>query len=229
MNAALLHEPLTRSVEDYLKTIYRLSQKGQPATTNDIAHQLDLSAPSVSGMIKRLSEQGLLEHIPYKGVVLTLEGRHAALRTIRRHRIIEAYLVAFLGYGWETVHEEAESLEHAVSDMLIERMAEALGNPRFDPHGDPIPDPDGSVSELVYTPLTEIPAGESVEIRQADTSQPDRLRYIASFGLKPGTRVTVVDRQPFRGPITVEVGGQSQVLGHEIAMLLLCARPEIAS
>ena len=135
----------------------------------------------------------------------------------------------FLGYGWETVHEEAERLEHAVSEMLIERMAEALGNPRFDPHGDPIPDPDGSVSELVYTPLTEIPAGESIEIRQADTSQPDRLRYIASFGLKPGARVTIVDRQPFQGPITVQVGGQSHVLGHEIARLLLCARPEIAA
>src|SRR4029453_4191093 len=101
-------------------------------------------------------------------------------------------------------------------------------NPRFDPHGDPIPDPDGSVSELFYTPLSEIPAGESVEIRQADTSQPDRLRYIASFGLKPGTRVTVVDHQPFQGPITVQVGGESHILGHEIAMLLLGPRPGIA-
>src|SRR5262245_8955556 len=103
MNSATFHEPLTRSVEDYLKAIYRLSQKGQPATTNDIAHQLELSAPSVSGMVKRLSEQGLLEHVPYKGVVLTLDGRHAALRTIRRHRIIEAYMVDFLGSGWENL------------------------------------------------------------------------------------------------------------------------------
>lgn len=229
MHGTISQEPLTRSVEDYLKAIYRLSHKGGPATTTEIAHFLELSPPSVSGMIKRLSEQGLLEHIPYKGVELTMEGRRAALRTIRRHRLIEAYLVAFLGYGWETVHEEAERLEHAVSDMLIERMAEALGNPRFDPHGDPIPAPDGSISELVYTPLSEIPVGESVEIRQADTSQSDRLRYIASFGLKPGARVQVVDRQPFQGPITVKAGGKRHVLGHEIAMLLLCARPQVSA
>jgi DtxR family Mn-dependent transcriptional regulator len=229
VSAAISHEPLTRSVEDYLKAIYHLSHKGQPATTNDIAHQLDLAAPSVSGMIKRLSEQGFLEHVPYKGVLLTLEGRRAALRTIRRHRLIEAYLVAFLGYGWETVHDEAERLEHAVSDTLIERMAGALGNPGFDPHGDPIPAPDGSIKELVYTPLTDIPVGEVVEIRQADTSQPDRLRYIASFGLKPGAQVVVIDRQPFQGPITVKSGGRRHVLGHEIAMLLLCARPELSA
>src|SRR6266850_8454734 len=135
MHAALSHEPLTRSVEDYLKAIYRLTLKGQSASTNDIAHHLELSAPSVSGMIKRLSEQGLLEHTPYKGVELTAEGRRVALRILRRHRLIEAYLVAFLGYGWETVHEEAERLEHAVSERLIERLAAALGNPRFDPHG----------------------------------------------------------------------------------------------
>jgi len=229
MQATIAHEPLTRSVEDYLKAIYRLSVKGQAATTSDIAHHLDLSAPSVSGMIRRLSEQGLLEHVPYKGVLLTAEGRRLALRMVRRHRIIEAYLVEFLRYGWENVHPEAERLEHAVSDVLIERMAGALGNPRFDPHGDPIPAPDGSIAELVYTPLTDIPSGETVEIRQADTSQPDRLRYIASFGLKPGARVLVIDHQPFQGPITVKVGGKRHVLGHEIAMLLLCARPEVSA
>jgi DtxR family Mn-dependent transcriptional regulator len=225
MSAAVYNEPLTRSVEDYLKAIYRLSADGQPASTSAIAQHLELAAPSVSGMIKRLSEQGLLEHEPYKGVVLTVEGRRLALRMVRRHRILEAYLVGFLGYGWEDVHAEAEQLEHAVSDVLIERMASALGNPRFDPHGDPIPAPDGTISELVYTPLTEIPEGETAEIRRVDTSQPDRLRYIAGFGLTPGSPVRVVDRQPFRGPITVEVRGARHVLGSEIAGLLLCARP----
>ena len=139
MNAAIGHEPLTRSVEDYLKVIYSLSPEGRTASTSDIAHRLELSAPSVSGMIKRLSEQGLLEHIPYKGVQLTAEGRRAALRMIRRHRILEAYLVARLGYTWDAVHEEADRLEHAVSEGLIERMAEALGNPDADPHGEPDP------------------------------------------------------------------------------------------
>src|SRR5690349_5229776 len=147
MHAALINEPLTRSVEDYLKAIYRLSAAGQPAATSQIANLLELSAPSVSGMIKRLSEQGLLEHVPYKGVQLTAEGRRAALRMVRRHRMIEAYLVEFLGYSWDTVHEEAERLEHAVSDALVERMAAALGHPDVDPHGDPIPAADGSVDE----------------------------------------------------------------------------------
>src|SRR5215212_10503666 len=129
MSPAATAESLTRSVEDYLKAIYRLSPTGQPASTSQIAHLLELSAPSVSGMVKRLSEQGLLEHVPYKGVQLTEEGRRAALRMLRRHRLIEAYLVEFLGYPWDTVHAEAERLEHAVSDMMIERMAGALGNP----------------------------------------------------------------------------------------------------
>ena len=138
---------LTRSVEDYLKTIYRLSLDGQPAATSEIARVLELAPPSVSGMIRRLSEQGLLAHVPYRGVELTAEGRRAALRMVRRHLLIEAYLVARLGYTWDTVHEEAERLEHAVSDALIERMAVALGNPKFDPHGDPIPDDQGHVAE----------------------------------------------------------------------------------
>lgn len=227
MHAAATYEPLTRSVEDYLKAIYHLSLKGQPATTSEIAQRLELSAPSVSGMVKRLSEQGLLAHVPYRGVELTAEGRRVALRMLRRHRVIEAYLVAFLKYGWEQVHQEAERLEHAVSDALIERMAEALGNPRFDPHGDPIPDADGSVSELVYTPLTEIPVGETAEIRLVDTSQPERLRYIAARGLTPGARVSVIDREPFNGPITIRVGGKRHIIGDQLGQLLLCARPEL--
>src|ERR687894_1817281 len=179
MNAALQHESLTRSVEDYLKAIYRLSPEGRPASTSDIATLLELSPASVSGMVKRLSEQGLLEHLPYKGVQLTAEGRRAALRMVRRHRLIEAYLVEFLGYSWDTVHEEAERLEHAVSDTMVERMATALGNPDVDPHGDPIPSADGSIQELACTPLTNIPVGQSVEIHRVHESQPERLRYIA--------------------------------------------------
>jgi DtxR family Mn-dependent transcriptional regulator len=229
MTAQPTHEPLTRSVEDYLKAIYRLAGEGRPASTSEIAGLLELSAASVSGMIRRLSEQGLLEHVPYRGVLLTAEGRRIALRMLRRHRLIEAYLVAFLGYAWDTVHDEAERLEHAVSDLLVERMAGALGNPRFDPHGDPIPGPDGSIDEVAYTALTEIPAGEAVEVRQVATSQGDRLRWFTRTGLVPGVALTVVDRQPFRGPITVRVGpeGAEQVIGHELAAQLLCLRAEL--
>jgi DtxR family Mn-dependent transcriptional regulator len=228
MNAALQHESLTRSVEDYLKAIYRLSPQGRPASTSEIAHRLELSPASVSGMVKRLSEQGLLEHVPYKGVQLTAEGRRAALRMLRRHRLIEAYLVAFLGYTWDTVHDEAERLEHAVSDALVERMAAVLGNPTVDPHGDPIPTPDGDIHEPASTPLSHVPAGATVEIQQVEEGQPERLRYIASMGLRPGVRVTVVDRQPFDGPITIEVGGRTHVIGSELGHVVRCAGDEDA-
>src|SRR5687767_2188562 len=226
MPPQIVRQSITRSVEDYLKAIYLLQAKGQPATTSDIAELLELSAPSVSGMIKRLSDQGLIEHAPYKGVVLTASGRGVALKMLRRHRIIEAYLVGFLGYSWDTVHDEAERLEHAVSEVLIERMATALGNPRFDPHGDPIPDQNGAMDELVYTPLAEIPTGETAEIRRVATSQAERLRYLEHSGLTPGTKVTVTEHQPFRGPITVSTEGHEQVIGHELAEQVLCVRPE---
>jgi DtxR family Mn-dependent transcriptional regulator len=228
MNAALQHDILTRSVEDYLKAIYRLSPQGRPAATSEIAQRLELSPASVSGMVKRLSEQGLLEHVPYKGVQLTPEGRRAALRMLRRHRLIEAYLVAFLGYTWDTVHDEAERLEHAVSDTLVERLASVLGHPTVDPHGDPIPTSEGDILELASTPLAEVPAGATVEVSQVEEGQPDRLRYIASIGLRPGVQVTVVDRQPFQGPITISVDGQLHVIGHELAQVVRCAADEQA-
>jgi DtxR family Mn-dependent transcriptional regulator len=226
VSAAAVTESLTRSVEDYLKAIYQLSPEGRPASTSEIAHLLALSPPSVTGMVKRLSEHGLLEHVPYRGVQLTDEGRRAALRMVRRHRLIEAYLVEFLGYSWDTVHEEAERLEHAVSDTMIERMAAALGNPSVDPHGDPIPLADGSIHELACTALSDVPVGETVEIHRVHESQPERLRYIASLGLRPGVQVTVVDRQPFDDLVTIDVGGERQVIGRELGHTLLCGREE---
>ncbi|HJS47048.1 MAG TPA: metal-dependent transcriptional regulator [Gemmatimonadales bacterium] len=224
MTAALRTGTLTRSVEDYLKAIYHLSGAGQPATTSDIAQHLDVSAPSVSGMVKRLADQGLLEHAPYKGVELTAEGRRAALRMLRRHRIIETYLVERLGYTWDTVHVEAERLEHAVSEALIDRMATALGNPGFDPHGDPIPGPDGSMAELIYTPLSDLPEGERAVMRRAGTSDADRLRYLAEVGLVPGAALLVVARHPFNGPVTIRLGGEERVIGHGLAGQVLCQR-----
>jgi DtxR family transcriptional regulator, Mn-dependent transcriptional regulator len=228
MNAAVQHDTLTRSVEDYLKAIYRLSPRGRPAATSEIAQRLELSPASVSGMVKRLSEQGLLEHVPYRGVQLTPEGRRAALRMLRRHRLIEAYLVAFLGYTWDTVHAEAERLEHAVSDTLVDRMANVLGHPTVDPHGDPIPTSEGDILELASTPLAEVPTGATVEIRQVEEGQPDRLRYIASIGLRPGVRVTLLDRQPFQGPITIVVDGETHIIGHELAQVVRCAADDQA-
>jgi DtxR family transcriptional regulator, Mn-dependent transcriptional regulator len=224
MSHTLPADALTQSVEDYLKAIYQLSPEGRPASTSDIAHLLALSAPSVTGMVKRLSEHGLLEHVPYRGVQLTEEGRRAALRMVRRHRLIEAYLVEYLGYTWDTVHAEAERLEHAVSDTMIERMADALGNPSVDPHGDPIPSADGSIQELACTPLSDIPVGETVEIHRVYESDPERLRYIASLGLRPGVFATVVDRQPFDDLVTLEGEGARHVIGRELGHALQCVR-----
>ena len=213
---------LTEAIQDYLKVIYQLSAAGQPAATSEIAHQLELSAPSVSGMVKRLSEQGLLRHLPYRGVVLTKQGRRAALRMVRRHRLIEAYLVRFLGYGWDTVHAEAERLEHAVSDELVDRIATALGNPAVDPHGDPIPTAAGDLVEPSWTPLAEAAEGARVVIRRVNLGDPDRLRYLAACGLVPGAAVTVRARQPFGGPITLRCSAGEQVISRELGLALLC-------
>lgn len=213
---------LTRSVEDYLKTIYQFSESGQVATTTGIAEQLGVAAPSVSGMVKRLAENGLVLHEPYKGVTLTRTGKREALRMLRRHRLIEAYLVEHLGYTWDTVHDEAERLEHAVSDDLVSRMAEALGDPRFDPHGDPIPSADGVMEVRPTVPLPEIAEGETVTIVRVDTDAGDRLRWFADNGLVPGAVVKVVEHQPFSGPVTVLRGRQRQVVGRDLASQLLC-------
>lgn len=216
--------PLSRSVEDYLKAIYHLSSQGGFASTSDIAAMLEVAPPSVSGMVKRLSETGLIEHVPYRGVQLSPQGRRAALRMIRRHRILELYLTQQLDYDWDGVHAEAERLEHAVSDELIERMAGALGQPRYDPHGDPIPTAAGEIEEADLVTIADAPVGAKLELRQVGTQDSARLRYFAGQGLTPGVLLTVTDRQPFNGPTTIALvpSGDPRVLGRELARLLLC-------
>jgi DtxR family transcriptional regulator, Mn-dependent transcriptional regulator len=225
MPAGTTDSGLTRSVEDYLKAIFQLSHQGGFAATRDIAGLLDLAAPSVSGMVKRLSEMGLIEHVPYRGVQLTTQGRRAALRMIRRHRVLELYLTRYLGYDWDNVHGEAERLEHAVSDDLIERMAAALGDPRYDPHGDPIPTAEGEIEETELVSVAEAELGTELELRQVGTQDPARLRYFAEQGLVPGVRVTVTDRQPFNGPTTVFLtsAATARIVGRELGQLLWCA------
>jgi DtxR family Mn-dependent transcriptional regulator len=215
---------LSRSVEDYLKTIYHLSRTGGIATTKHIADRLKLAAPSVSVMLKRLTVMGFTKRVPYQGAQLTRQGRHAALKTIRRHRVLEVYLTQRLGFDWDTVHDEAERLEHAASDLVIERMAAALGNPQYDPHGDPIPTADGDIEDIDLIPLASAPIGSDLELRQVDTQDPARLRFFAGHGLVPGLQLTVADRQPFGGPTTVRFRptGSQQVVGTELAQVLLC-------
>jgi DtxR family Mn-dependent transcriptional regulator len=209
-------------VEDYLKVIYHLSGDGGFAATSDIAGMLAVAPPSVSGMVKRLSEAGLIEHVPYRGVQLTAQGRRAALRMVRRHRILELYLLEQLGLDWDGVHAEADRLEHAVSDDLIERMARKLGDPHYDPHGAPIPTVEGEIEEAQLVPLAEVPIGAAVELRQVDDRDPERLRYLAAQSLTPGARLVVLERQPFNGPTVVRMGEASRVVGRELAQTLWC-------
>src|SRR2546428_5791283 len=216
--------PLTRSGEDYLKALSHLSNQGGFAATSDIAAMLEVAPPSVSGMVKRLSETGLIEHVPYRGVQLTAQGRRAALRMIRRHRLLELYLTQHLGYDWGGVHAEAERLEHAVSDELIDRMARALGDPQYDPHGDPIPTAAGEIEEAELVSLADVSVGPKLELRQVGTQDPAGLRYFAEQGLTPGVLLTVSERQPFNGPTTIAVvpSGDPRVVGRDLARLLWC-------
>lgn len=212
---------LTGPVEDYLKAIYDLERVGDAASTNDIALRLAISPASVSGMVRRLADQGLITHEPYRGVRLTRGGRDAALRTLRRHRILECYLTEVLGYPWDRVHEEAERMEHAASEELIERMAAALGDPKQDPHGAPIPTRDGRVEEATLRPLSEARQGERLRVRRVQDENAERLRYLAELGIRPGAVVRILDRAPFDGPITLWVdepgGGATRAIGEGLA------------
>src|ERR1044072_7138476 len=228
MNALRSPEPptLTRSVEDYLKSVFHLTSQGGFATTSDIAAMLAVAPPSVSGMMKRLSETGLIEHVPYRGVQLTPQDRRAALQMIRRHRILESYLTRRLGVDGGAAQVEAERLEHAVSDKLIERMADALGEPRYDPHGAPIPTAAGEIEEAELVTLAEIDVDRPVLLQEVGDEHPDRLKYLAEQGLTPGVRLTVIERQPFNGPTIVRLAdGTTRVVGRELALLLFC-RPD---
>ncbi len=214
--------PLSRSVEDYLKTIYSLSEAAgdAPISTSDIAARLDVAPASVSGMVKRLAESGHLEHELYRGVKLTGEGRRAALAVMRKHRVLETFLITRLGYDWASVHDEAERLEHAASEDLIERMAFALGQPKYDPPGAPIPTADGTIERPGYRALTAVEPGTTVFLREVDDEDPEQLRYLKSLGLVPVVELVVTDRQPYGGPITVKVGGEKgteRVIGPELA------------
>src|SRR3989442_10588125 len=166
--------------------ICHLSSQGGFASTSDTAALLEVAPPSVSGMVKRLSETGLIEHVPYRGVQLTGQGRRAALRMIRRNRVVETYLTQQLGYDWDGVHAEAERMEHAVSDELIERMAGALGDPRYDPHGEPIPTAAGDIEGVELGRLSGAAVGEMVGVREGATQDPPRLGFFAGQGLGPG-------------------------------------------
>jgi DtxR family Mn-dependent transcriptional regulator len=216
---------LSRSVEDYLKAIYAIASRGDTATTSALAEALAVQPSSVTGMMKRLAEQGLVAHVPYRGVTLSELGRTEALRVIRRHRILETYLTEALGYAWEEVHDEAERLEHAASDRLIEAMAEALDDPSHDPHGAPIPTASGTIARSLFPSLGETELDVLVEVRSVRDKEADELRAMEALGLRPGVEVSVVARRA-DGGLSVTVGGDPvpREVDPEIAALVYVAR-----
>ncbi|MBA2707409.1 MAG: metal-dependent transcriptional regulator [Gemmatimonadaceae bacterium] len=210
-------DSLTGPVEDYLKAIYSLGRGSEAVATNDIAQRLALAPASVSGMVRRLADQGLLSYERYRGVTLTASGRRAALRTLRRHRVIEAYLSEALSYPWDRVHAEAERLEHAASDELINRMAEAIGEPQVDPHGAPIPSREGLMDETEYFSLAELGEGFGARVVRVSDDDPEMLRYLGELAIMPGTELVVVSKAPYDGPITLRVARELLSVGPALA------------
>lgn len=208
---------LTAPVEDYLKAIYELETRLGNAATSDVADALDVAPASATGMIRRLATQGYLDHVPYRGVQLTETGRRAALRTIRRHRILETYLSRVLGYPWDLVHDEAERLEHAASDALVARMAAALDNPTEDPHGAPIPTAEGTVDERALRTIADLAVGERARMVRVSDRDGALLRYLAEIALQPGVEVQVMARAPFGGPLSLRIGSNQLMVGPSLA------------
>jgi DtxR family Mn-dependent transcriptional regulator len=214
-------DSLTGPVEDYLKAIYAIGRGTEAVATNDIAQRLVVAPASVSGMVRRLAEQGLLSYEPYRGVKLTASGRRAALRTVRRHRVIESYLSRALQYPWDRVHSEAERLEHAASDELVDRMAAAIGEPEVDPHGAPIPSRDGMVDETEYFALADLGAGLGVRVVRVSDADPEMLRYLGELEITPGAELVIVSKAPFDGPITLRIGPALHSIGPALAAQVL--------
>lgn len=212
---------LSPATEDYLKAIYILQQDGEQVGTNLLAERLRVKPASVSGMLKKLAELGLVEHTPYYGVVLTASGQKIALEVLRHHRLIELYLVEALGYTWDEVHREAEDLEHVISEKLEARIAAWLGDPTHDCHGDPIPAVDGSLPQQATQLLDTLAAGESGTIVRVLMQDADRLRYLGSLGLVPGATARLVTCAPFDGPITICIGAAEQVLDARLAKMIV--------
>jgi DtxR family Mn-dependent transcriptional regulator len=206
----------TEAVQDYLKAIYALSQHTETVSTSAIADRLGVSPASVTSMIKRLSEQGYVSYQRYQGVALTEAGELLALEVIRHHRLLEAYLHKSLGVPWDKVHAEAEVLEHFISEDLEDRIAGVLGNPTHDPHGDPIPPKTGLHREVGYQQLTEFPAGPA-KVERVSDRDPEALRYLWDMGMRPGALITVMDKEPFGGPIWIKIGSRRKAIGPELA------------
>ena len=209
--------PFSESIQDYLRVIYKLETEERRATTSAIADGMAVAPASVTGMLKKLAGLGLVDHEPYRGALLTVTGRRAAIEITRHHRLLEMYLAQNLGLGIDAVHEEADRLEHALSEELEARIDAELGYPTHDPHGDPIPDASLHIADAALRPLSSLDAGERATIRRVPDGDRDLLRYLSGLELVPGRSVEVTESAPFDGPVTVAVGGARHAIGRDLA------------
>ena len=205
------------AVQDYLKEIHKLQEKDGRATTSALAEAIEVSPPSASGMIKKLAALGLVEHTPYRGVTLTNAGEMVALEMIRHHRLIEQYLAETLGLPIHQLHDEADRLEHALSEDLEARIDAVLGHPTHDPHGDPIPDPELTLLAEPIRPLASLGEGDEATVRRVPDGDADLLRYLSEIGLVPGCQFKLRSIEPFNGPMTLALDGNDRVISQELA------------
>ena len=207
---------VSESAQDYLKAIWKLQRSGEMSTTA-LAEALDVSPASATAMLKKLATLGLVVHERYHGATLTPTGERMALEVVRHHRLLELYLMEALGLSWDQVHEEAERLEHHLSDELEARIDSALGFPTRDPHGDPIPSPELLLQSDEMVCLSDLEAGSMTVVRRVPDGDPELLRYLATLGLVPAEEVTILEQAPFDGPVTVEVRGARHAIGRSLA------------
>jgi DtxR family transcriptional regulator, Mn-dependent transcriptional regulator len=208
---------LSDAIQDYLKEIYKLATGGERVSTSALAERQGVSAASASAMVKKLAVLGLVEHAPYRGVVLTHAGEQVALEVIRHHRLLERYLAEALGVPWDQVHDEADNWEHVLSEDLEERIDRMLGYPTTDPHGAPIPGRDGTMAPPVRERLADLRPGQSATIAEVSDHDSALLRYLGEMGLYPGARVEVLAVAPFGGPLTLRLGDAEHAVGREVA------------
>ena len=218
---------LSRQLEDYLKGIFLLQGESGAGmvTTTALAKRLGVASASVTSMLKRLSQMKLVQYTPYKGARLTPGGEKVALEILRHHRLLELYLSEVVGMPWDQVHNEAELLEHALSEELEAILFEKLGRPKQDPHGDPIPADDGTVDSPSATALAEAEEGTILMIIRVRNENPEILRYLGSLGLIPGVKLEVLEKLPFNGPLRVRVGGEEHSLGRELSREIFVSTP----
>ncbi|MGH2538333.1 MAG: metal-dependent transcriptional regulator [Candidatus Promineifilaceae bacterium] len=208
------------TMREYLAEIYRLQEDEPTVSTTSLAERLDVSAPAVPRMLKRLQSGGYVEHKLYRGVELTARGRDEALREIRRHRTLEVFLVNVMGFDWDEAHTHADDLGPGLNDELVQRMAEMTGQPTRCPHGEPIPDAEGNLPPVKDICIVSLGVGHQGEVSRVRTHEPDKLRYFASLGLTPGTALHIAGRAPFNGPLRLAIGREEVVLGMELAKSL---------